>query len=133
MTGDAGLYRLPELWTVFLAEALAIREALRYVATNNISHATILTDSLSVLFALQSSTPTATTHHILVDIRLAGLDPELCWVPAHVGTVLPDTGTSLLLITVNSLTGYSNLVINPIFGLLSSRAIQNIPDMMGYL
>jgi len=46
--------------------------------------------------------------------------------------VLPDTGTSSFLITVNSLTGQGNLVINPIFGLLSSSAIQNISDMIGY-
>jgi len=31
------------------------------------------------------------------------------------------------------LTGKDYIMLNPIFGILRSRAIQNIPDMIGYL
>jgi len=33
----------------------------------------------------------------------------------------------------NFLTVEHNIMFNPIFGMLSSRAIQNIPNMLGYL
>ena len=79
-----GLFRLPLAATVFLAEALAIREALIYVSDRRSLNATVLTDSLSVLWALQSSTPGADTHELIVDIRRSlihlmedQLDPHL--------------------------------------------------------
>jgi len=47
--------------------------------------------------------------------------------------VLPDFVTPLLLNAFNFLSDRDKFVINLIFELLSSRAIQIIPDMLGYL
>jgi len=46
---------------------------------------------------------------------------------------LPDFVTLPNLNAVKFLTRKDNLVINPAIGLLSSRVIQNIPNMLGYL
>ena len=48
-------------------------------------------------------------------------------------TVLSDSATPSNLNASNFLTVKDNIMFNPIFGMLSSRAIQNIPDMLGYL
>ena len=48
-------------------------------------------------------------------------------------TVLPDFATSSFLNALNFLTSKDKITFNPIFGLPSSRAIQNIPNMLGYL
>jgi len=55
------------------------------------------------------------------------------WRARHVRAALPDFGLPLLLNVVNVLTGIDNLVINHILGLLSSRAIKNILDLLGHL
>ena len=47
--------------------------------------------------------------------------------------VLSDSATPSNLNASNLLTVKDNIKLNPIFGMLSSRAIQNIPDMLGYL
>jgi len=47
--------------------------------------------------------------------------------------VLQDFAKLFPLNAIIFLTGRGNLMINPIFELLSSRAIQNIPNMTGYL
>ena len=47
--------------------------------------------------------------------------------------VLSDSATPSNLNASNFLTGKDNIMLNPIFGMLSSRATQNIPDMLGYL
>jgi len=44
-------------------------------------------------------------------------------------TVLSDSATPSNLNASNFLTVKDNIKLNPIFGMLSSRAIQNIPDM----
>jgi len=48
-------------------------------------------------------------------------------------TVLSDSATQSNVNASNFLTGKDNIMLNPIFGMLSSRAIQNIPDMLGYI
>jgi len=48
-------------------------------------------------------------------------------------TVLPYVAILFLIDAINSLTSRGNLMMNPIFERLSSRAIQNIPNMIGYL
>jgi len=53
--------------------------------------------------------------------------------PHKAEPVLSDSATPSNLIASNFLTGKDNITLNPIFGMLSSRAIQNIPDMLGYL
>jgi len=47
--------------------------------------------------------------------------------------VLSDSETPSNLNACNFLTVKDNKMFNPIFGMLSSRAIQNISDMLGYL
>jgi len=51
----------------------------------------------------------------------------------HSRAALPDFPTSTFRNVDNSLAGRDILVINPIIELLSSRATQNIPNMLGYL
>jgi len=48
-------------------------------------------------------------------------------------SVLSDSATPSNLNASNFLTGKDNIMFNPIFGMFSSRAIQSIPDMIGYL
>jgi len=47
--------------------------------------------------------------------------------------VLPDSATPSNLNASNFLIVKDNITFNPIFGVLSSRAFQIIPDMLGYL
>ena len=47
--------------------------------------------------------------------------------------MLSDSATPSNLNAFKSLTVKDNIMLNPIFGMLSSRGIQNIPDMIGYL
>jgi len=47
--------------------------------------------------------------------------------------VLSDSATPSNLNASHFLTVKGNIMFDPIFGMLSSRAIQNIPDMLGYL
>jgi len=47
--------------------------------------------------------------------------------------VLSDSATPSNLNASNVLTVKENIMFHPIFGMLCSRAIQNIPDMIGYL
>jgi len=51
----------------------------------------------------------------------------------HVYSVLSDSATPSNLNACYFLTVKDNLMLNSSFGMLSSRAIQNIPDMLGYL
>ena len=48
-------------------------------------------------------------------------------------SALPDIASAFVLSAVKFLTGVRNLVINPNFELISSRATLNIPDEQGYL
>jgi len=88
-SGSSGHFRLPGLATVFLAEAVAILGAFRYVDRLGLSHASVF---LSVLTSLSSGRPSARTPDVLMKVRRLlcslldrGLDPELAWVPEHVG------------------------------------------------
>jgi len=47
-------------------------------------------------------------------------------------TVLPDFPNVFLLNAINFLIGRDNFLINPIIELLSSRAIQTTPKIIGY-
>ena len=47
--------------------------------------------------------------------------------------VLPDFATLSFLNAINFVIGKDSLTFNPIFEVLSSRAIQNIPNLQGYL
>ena len=58
-------FKLPELCSVFTAEALALLQALNYTETNHIITCVICTDSLSVLTALGNS---MSDNPIVIDI-----------------------------------------------------------------
>ena len=47
--------------------------------------------------------------------------------------MLSDSASPTNLNASNFLTVQDNIMLNPIVGTFSSRAIQNIPDMLGYL
>ena len=51
----------------------------------------------------------------------------------NASAVLSDFAAPSNLDTSTFLTVKDNLMLNPIFEMLSSRAIQHIPDMLGYL
>lgn len=89
-TRYTGLYRLPPLTTVYLAEAYAVLRALQYARAADVQRPLVITDSQSVIRALQSHAPLATTPQLIVDIRRLlitmireGRSPEISWVPAH--------------------------------------------------
>ena len=89
---QTGVYRLPPLATVYLAEAYAVLEALRHVQDCRIENPLILTDSQSVLQALKGASPGATTPEIIVQARRLALEIQeegtriaFAWVPAHSG------------------------------------------------
>jgi ribonuclease HI len=89
---EVDMFRLNPLATVYLAEALAILQTLLRVRAKDIRAPLVLTDCLSVLQALQSSTPDASTPWVVVEIRRLllqlvreGRAPLLAWVPAHRG------------------------------------------------
>lgn len=86
--------RLPDDMTIFTAESLAIVSALQYIIEENHGHSTwlIVTDSMSVLMALQNPKLDANTSYIIYQIRI--LYAELCsrqfeisliWTPSHIG------------------------------------------------
>ncbi|KAK3932397.1 putative RNA-directed DNA polymerase from transposon X-element [Frankliniella fusca] len=86
------MFRLPDQATVFLAEAYAILQALQHGRHSPARRIAVVSDSQSVLSAVCSHTPTATTPAVVVDIRRAVRDlladgrwASLHWVPAHVG------------------------------------------------
>ena len=91
-TLQVGLYRLPPRTSVFLAEAYAILQALRHAETNHIINPLILSDSRSVLSALQGANPNASTPHevvaarrLILELTARGSDVQLAWCPAHRG------------------------------------------------
>jgi len=51
----------------------------------------------------------------------------------HLPSVLSDSPNPSNLNASTFLTVKSNIMLNPIFGMLSSRAIRDIPGMIGYL
>jgi len=84
-------FRLSDDVSVYTAEMVAIREALRFILNHKIIKAIVATDSLSVLQSLQSgvshSRPTLLEElRLTIDqIQTMGGDLIFIWVPAHCG------------------------------------------------
>ena len=82
-------FRLQEGLSIYTAELVAIREAMKYVRTNGWRKALICTDSLSAVKALKTS---YTDHPVLQDILdinhdlvCAEYECTLVWIPGHSG------------------------------------------------
>lgn len=86
--------RLPGVMTIFTAESLAILSALQYISEKNLKHTSwlIISDSMSVLMALQNPKLDANTRNTIYEIRTlyadlcsGGFNISLIWTPSHIG------------------------------------------------
>jgi ribonuclease HI len=83
-------YSLPPETSIFSAEAFAIITALKYITSLQESHFAILTDSKSVLQALETNCFKSTTNWLQFDLKAriqtakkAGKTIKLIWIPGH--------------------------------------------------
>ena len=91
-------FKLPDLCSIFTAEATAVLRALEYVELNALKYAIICTDSLAVVTAVKNIT---SNHPTLIDILLVvhrlmlnGYDICIMWIPGHcniTGNEIADT------------------------------------------
>ncbi|XP_043257979.1 uncharacterized protein LOC122400522 [Colletes gigas] len=83
------LFRLPETFTVFTSEALAVLQALKYIEETTHNKSIILTDSKSTLLALQNlETNNSVIQNIIELNETLKRDKRevlYSWVPAHIG------------------------------------------------
>jgi ribonuclease HI len=82
-------FRLHDMCSVFTAELVAIREALKYILRCPNGEFLICSDSLS---GLQAISLMYSSHHLIIDIHFylgklisSGYTIQFCWVPGHVG------------------------------------------------
>ena len=76
--------RLPDNFSIFTAEAVAIKDSLNIISDQNINSAVICSDSKSVLQAI--SNVVDPSHHVIADIqrKIDDLpDVTLLWIPGH--------------------------------------------------
>ena len=80
-------YKLPELCSIFTAEAVAILKVLQYVQLHGIQKCVICTDSMSVVTALKDI---SSEHPVLIDVislyhqlTVNGSDIIIMWIPGH--------------------------------------------------
>lgn len=78
--------------SIYTAEALAIKLAIQVIVKRRITNGVILTDSLSVFTALQSTPYRFPTNPIIAELRKdiydakqQYLDIQFIWIPAHLG------------------------------------------------
>ena len=83
--------------------------------------------SLTHYTNLVSSYASSTFVDLIRETRRQNIRTRVLWA------VLSDSATPSNLNASNFLTEKDNMMLNPIFGMLSSRAIQNISNMLGYL
>ncbi|KMQ82197.1 non-ltr retrotransposon cats, partial [Lasius niger] len=82
----AEMHRLSDNTTVFVAEMLAILQALKHAKSENIQSADIFTDSMSSLMALRSLDIKSVLAEEVKDfVRKHGLEVHFHWVKAHAG------------------------------------------------
>ncbi|XP_043267260.1 uncharacterized protein [Venturia canescens] len=92
-TGARALFRLSKLATIFEAEASAIAEALKFMKNRlNKKNILIITDSLSVITALDYTGISAKSHPLIAEIKsltyrisLTNRNVEFLWCPSHKG------------------------------------------------
>nr|XP_042910734.1 uncharacterized protein LOC122271965 [Parasteatoda tepidariorum] len=87
---DTYSYRIPDICSVFTADAVAILLALRLISSRSERKYFIYSDSMSVLKQLE--TFRSNTHpilsfinHLLITLHKKGFDILFCWIPSHVG------------------------------------------------
>ncbi|XP_042910972.1 uncharacterized protein [Parasteatoda tepidariorum] len=83
-------FKIPDICSIFTAEAVAILLALRLISSLPTRKYCIYSDSLSVLRQLghfeESTHPILNfIHHLLNSFHKNGFDILFCWVPSHVG------------------------------------------------
>jgi ribonuclease HI len=85
-------FQLPQICSVFTAESLAMREALREAIKLTSSDVVIFTDSLSLVNALQSNFNAHANNYLICDIKkllfIANskeITVSIVWIPSHIG------------------------------------------------
>ena len=80
-------FKLPDQCSIFTAEAMAILQALRYVAENALHHTVLCTDSLSAVMAIRHATSEHPTLLKILEfchqLTHAGYDICILWIPGH--------------------------------------------------
>ena len=80
---------LSNIASVFTAELLAIKSALKIVMKNHLKEITIFSDSLSSINAIKSysnkSNIVKEIKFILHEMKLKNISVTLCWIPSHIG------------------------------------------------
>lgn len=103
--------KVPEVLTIFSAEALAILSALEYIKHNNnsISSWLIITDSQSVLLSLKNNKFDISTNYIIhriktlfTELATAGFNIKFFWTPSHIGVPGNEDVDNLARIIVNN-------------------------------
>ncbi|XP_042910881.1 uncharacterized protein [Parasteatoda tepidariorum] len=109
---DTFSYKIPDICSVFTAEAVAILMALRLISSRPTRKYCLYSDSMSVLSQLEKFH--CDTHpilcfiiHLLITLQKNGFEILFCWVPSHVGILgneLADTAarsaTSVLKVSI---------------------------------
>lgn len=83
-------FKLASLASVYTAELVALREAIKYVHTSTHTSASLFSDSRSAILATlgdqSSNNLAAETHNLMVDVR-GRKTVNMYWIKAHVGHV----------------------------------------------
>ncbi|XP_043262527.1 uncharacterized protein LOC122403220 [Colletes gigas] len=83
------LFRLPETFTIFTSEALAVLQALKYIEETTHNKSIILTDSKSVLLALQNLETNNTVIQNIIELnetlKRDKREVLYSWIPSHIG------------------------------------------------
>ena len=85
-----GKYKLQKICTIFTAEAFAISRALSHIGNSDVNSYAVLTDSKSVVQALQGDLLNANTNFLLHEIKIKhmhlknrGFKITIIWIPSH--------------------------------------------------
>ncbi|GBO30241.1 hypothetical protein AVEN_35200-1 [Araneus ventricosus] len=79
---DCRKFRLNDSSTVFMAEVIAIQQAVQYVKANDLGHVNIISDSRSALMALSA---VEEARDIINNIKEYKGKITLTWIRAHMG------------------------------------------------
>ncbi|CAH1977693.1 unnamed protein product [Acanthoscelides obtectus] len=103
------MFKLPNEFTIFSAEAIAIFQALQFVEDHNLGNTSIFSDSLSVVSSLKNGSPFDMQNIHLFNIRWKisqlkqrGLRITLVWVKAHSGIIHNEKADDLAKMSITS-------------------------------
>ncbi|CAH2008994.1 unnamed protein product [Acanthoscelides obtectus] len=103
------MFKLPNEFTIFSAEAIAIFQALQFVEDHNLGNTSIFSDSLSVVSSLKNGSPFDMQNIHLFNIRWKisqlkqrGLRITLVWVKAHSGIIHNEKADDLANMSITS-------------------------------